>query len=157
MTSGSVDDVRLLGCQVSFDSVAEEFLVTIGAEYLSKATSFYSKEIKCFNNLRNCESFESKHPVVASGAIDKHKHILETTDEDGIPKTDVDVDFVEILILRTLDGISMRGLVDRCTCAKALGEFACADPFPIASNLQKLLIILESATSGNTMELLGRP
>ena len=49
------------------------------------------------------------------------------------------------------------GLVDQRESAETLGEFSCADPLPIASNLEEVLIVFEGVAANNAIELLGRP
>ena len=96
-------------------------------------------------------------PVVSSGTVNKDKDIPKYSNRNGVAESDVDVDLVKILVLCGLKWFTPRGLVDQRESAETLGEFSCADPLPIASNLEEVLIVFEGVAANNAIELLGRP
>ena len=137
--------------------MAEELPVTVGPENFGKTTSFSAKEIESLDDIRSGECFEAKGPVVSSGTVNKDKDIPKSFNRNGVAEPDVDVDLVKILVLCALEWLTPRGLVDQRESAETLGEFSCADPLPIASNLEEVLIVFEGVAANNAIELLGRP
>ena len=67
------------------------------------------------------------------------------------------MDFIKIMILRALDWLTACGFVGGCEQPETFGEFSCADPFTIPSDLKKVLVIFEGAATGDLMELLSGP
>ena len=111
-TSRDRNDIGATDGEMGFDGVAEEFFVAIHPKALREPASFCTEEVESFDDLGGSQSFERKHPVVASGTVYKYEYVPGTTDSNCVTEPDVAVNFVEVLVFRAVDGFPTTDLTD---------------------------------------------
>ena len=95
---------------MGFNGGAKELFVAVCPKAFREPAGFCTEEVESVDDLGGSQSFESEHPVVASGTVDKHEYVPSTTDSNRVTESDVTVNFVEVVVFRAVDGFPTTGL-----------------------------------------------
>ncbi len=95
--------------------------------------------------------------LVSSGTVNKDESIAIAADCDTVPKCNVHVDNVKVKVHRMIKSATMLGLQNGGIRAKGGWKFTAINPFAVATDLKKMLIVAKLAAAHNTMELFRGP
>jgi hypothetical protein len=115
------------------------------------------EEAKHGDDVCGRESLEAKSPVVTSCAANKNKSIKVTADSNSVPKGNVHMHSVKLTVPGVIKGGTLLGFWTGGIGTQRGRELASIDPFPATTDLKKMLVVLELATSHDAMELLRQP
>jgi hypothetical protein len=103
------------------------------------------------------ERFESKHPIISCGAVDKNESIFVTSNQCTISKCDVNVDNVKVTGQRSNDGFAFWCFGNSYVQTKRDQEFTSVDKVSIFRCVNDMAVVAEMMTSHDTMKFLWHP
>jgi hypothetical protein len=116
------------------------------------------EEAKRQDDICGRESLEAKGPVVRSSAVDKNKSIMVTADSNAVPKGNVHMHSIEVMVHGAIKEPIPIGFWNGGILGTQRGrELASINPFTATTDLKKMLVVSELATAHDTMELLCGP
>ncbi len=147
-------DGRVVAVEEGAYGAAKQLLVAVTSELTGKSAGLVAKGKKCRLNVVVLERFNTKHPVVAGGAVDKDESKFVPTNGDTVSKSNINMDNVKIFSREPINCLAAGCFRDCSICAKGEGKLTGVKQDPVFCAENNMLIVAKVATAGESMEFL---
>ena len=135
----------------------KEFQITIAVKATGKGSSGSTEFPKRRDDVQRRKRPEAKSPVITGGTVDENECVAKPSDTNAVPKCDVHMNGIEVLVLCFVKETSALSFWDGSVGTKRGGKFTAIDPFPIPTNLKKMFVVAEFTAAHDSMQLLRGP
>jgi hypothetical protein len=123
------NNLGLVVNEIFSDGGPIEYNLTISVEAPGEGAGGTAKELDCLKNRVRQKVFQSKCPVISGSPVNQDESIAEAANRVAVPKRDINVHSVEVLVFCLIKRFTTVGFLYSCIGTQGRGEFTTIQSF----------------------------